>query len=140
MTLTLIAIAMLIGTALIIIGFMRSGTAALLSGAAIFLVALLVASVVYAHESHTGMKYEAYCCNGNSNTGDCQDIPFSSVRIMSDGYEITIEPGQHRLVTKRHVFKVAFQVARQSTDNEYHLCLYPNEDTFRCLYAPPMSF
>ena len=92
MTITLLIIAVLIGLALLIIGFMRSGTVALLSGAALFVLALLMASVAYAHDAPMGWKYEAYCCNGNSDTGDCQQISTDRVRITSNGYEVEIRP------------------------------------------------
>jgi hypothetical protein len=30
--------------------------------------------------------------------------------------------------------------AMQSGDGDYHLCLFPNEDTPRCFYAPEMGY
>lgn len=47
-----------------------------------------------AHESHKGFKYESYCCNGDAETGDCQMIPTRSVRVTSDGYEVSLAPGR----------------------------------------------
>lgn len=93
-----------------------------------------------AHEAMTGWKYEAFCCNGNEHTGDCQMISTKNVRITAQGYEISLKPGEHRLVTKRHEFSVRQSDARRSRDEEYHLCLYPNEDTLRCFYAPDMAY
>jgi hypothetical protein len=98
------------------------------------------ASSVAAHESHKGFKYESYCCNGNAETGDCQMIPEKSVRITPNGYEVSLAPGDHRLVTRKHQFNWSQGDARRSEDGEYHLCLYPNEDTPRCFYAPDMGF
>ncbi len=95
---------------------------------------------VFAHDAQTGWKYEAFCCNGNNHTGDCQMIPEKSVRITQQGYQITLAPGDHRLVTRSHVFKLSGGMSRRSQDGEYHLCLYPNEDTLRCFYAPDMGF
>ncbi|RRN68748.1 hypothetical protein EIQ31_19690 [Agrobacterium deltaense] len=93
-----------------------------------------------AHESHKGFKYESYCCNGDAETGDCQMIPTRSVRVTSDGYEVSLAPGDHRMVTRRHVFNWSQSQARRSEDGEYHLCLFPDEDTPRCFYAPDMGY
>lgn len=93
-----------------------------------------------AHESHKGFKYESYCCNGDAETGDCQMIPTRSVRVTSDGYEVSLAPGDHPMVTRRHVFNWSQSQARRSEDGEYHLCLFPDEDTPRCFYAPDMGY
>ncbi|UJW74393.1 hypothetical protein [Rhizobium sp. SL42] len=103
-------------------------------------ILLVYSSCVYAHEPKSGWQYDAFCCNGNQHTGDCQMIPSQSVRIIKDGYLLTLGPGEHRLVTRRHIFNVPQVTTRRSEDSEYHLCLYPNEDTLRCFYAPDMSF
>jgi hypothetical protein len=103
-------------------------------------VMIVYASCVTAHEAHTGWKYESYCCNGNEQTGDCQMIPTRSVRVTQGGYEVSLAPGDHRLVTRKHLFKWSQGETRRSQDGEYHLCLYPNEDTPRCFYAPDMGF
>jgi hypothetical protein len=44
------------------------------------------------------------------------------------------------LITRNHDFKVPQTEARHSQDEEYHICLYPNEDTLRCFYAPDMAY
>ncbi|TCL74647.1 hypothetical protein EV286_102208 [Rhizobium sp. BK251] len=97
-------------------------------------------SCANAHDAQSGWKYEPYCCNGNNHTGDCQMIPTKSVRIVQGGYQVTLAPGDHRLVTRSHVFKLPQQTARRSQDSEYHLCLFPDENTPRCFYAPDMGF
>ncbi len=71
----------------------------------LFLLMALTATAL-AHESHKGFKYESYCCNGDAETGDCQMIPTRSVRVTQDGYEVSLAPGDHRLVTRRHVFRL----------------------------------
>jgi hypothetical protein len=38
-------------------------------------------------------------------------------------------------VTRPHHFTLPQAKARRSRDAEYHLCLYPTEDTLRCFYA-----
>lgn len=100
----------------------------------------LLPSIATAHDAPTGWDYEAFCCNGNSHTGDCQMIPASSVQVTKGGYRVTIGPGSHRLATKPHTFDFPQSKARQSQDGEYHLCLFPDEDTPRCFYAPDIGF
>ncbi|MDP9839512.1 hypothetical protein ACRQ1B_03480 [Rhizobium panacihumi] len=103
-------------------------------------VMIAYASGAAAHEAHTGWKYESYCCNGDNHTGDCQMIPTKNVRIVKGGYEVILGPGDHRLITRNHDFRLRQSEARRSKDSEYHVCLYPNEDTLRCFYAPDMSY
>ncbi len=103
-------------------------------------IAAMYAPLVKAHEAPTGWKYEAYCCNGNEHNGDCQKIPAARVRVTSVGYLVEIRPGDHRLATVHHLFTIPFAEVRTSQDENYHLCLYPNENTPRCFYAPPQSF
>lgn len=98
------------------------------------------ASGAVAHEAHSGWKYESYCCNGDNHTGDCQMIATKNVKVIKNGYEIILGPGDHRLITRNHDFKLPQSEARRSKDSEYHICLYPNEDTLRCFYAPDMSY
>jgi hypothetical protein len=97
-----------------------------------------------AHEAHspTGIKwkYDGYCCNGDAHSGDCQMISTRNVRVTNQGYEISLGPGDHRMITRPHHFTMPQGEARRSKDEEYHLCLYPTEDTLRCFYAPDMSY
>jgi hypothetical protein len=110
--------------------------------AALVFVALSLAGVLTAraHEAPAGWTYEAYCCNGKEHTGDCQQIRADRVRVTAQGFQIEIRPGDHRLATVHHLFTVPQAEARRSQDEHYHLCLYPNEDTLRCFYAPDMSY
>lgn len=94
----------------------------------------------FAHDAPSGWQYDPLCCNGDSHAGDCQMISSSTVRIVKGGYEVTLAPGDHRLATRRHVFLLSQWLTRRSRDGEYHLCLFPNEDTPRCFYAPDMGF
>ncbi|WP_112437112.1 MULTISPECIES: hypothetical protein [unclassified Rhizobium] len=93
-----------------------------------------------AHDAPSGWAYEPYCCNGDNETGDCQMIPPKSVAITPNGYRVTLLPGDHRLVTHAHVFLLPMGRAMKSGDGDYHLCLFPNEDTPRCFYAPEMGY
>lgn len=107
---------------------------------AYLLIGLVMGSPAAAHEAHTGMKYDAWCCNGSNVTGDCQAIPSKRVRVIQGSYQIELRPGDHRLVTAHHLYTIPQSEARRSEDGDYHICLYPTEDTLRCLYAPDMSF
>ena len=102
--------------------------------------ACALATPAAAHDAPSGWQYEQICCNGNNHNGDCQMIPATTVRIVDGGYQVTIAPGDHRLATRSHVFHLPQNHARRSQDGEYHLCLYPTEDTPRCFYAPDMGF
>jgi hypothetical protein len=101
---------------------------------------LALAGPALAHEAASGWQYEQFCCNGNSHNGDCQMIPATAVRIIKGGYQVTLAPGDHRLATRTHIFRLPQDTTRHSPDGEYHLCLYPTEDTPRCFYAPDMGF
>lgn len=110
----------------------------------VVLVGVFSSGAAIAHEAHSasGMtwKYDGFCCNGDSTTGDCQAIPTKSVKVVKGGYEVSLSAGDHRLVTRPHTFFVKQDDVRVSKDDDYHACLYPTEDTLRCFYAPPPSF
>lgn len=105
----------------------------------LILAAIVSSTAASAHDAPSGMTYSAWCCNGNEHTGDCSPIPETTVRIVAGGYEITLAPGDHRKVTKVHVFQKAQTEARPSSDGQYHACLYPTENTLRCFFAPPLG-
>jgi len=92
-----------------------------------------------AHMAQTGWQYEAWCCNGNGHTGDCQQIPMDSVKPVQGGWQITLKPGDHRLVTKRNVYFKSYSDTRISPDGFPHACLFPTEATLRCFYMPPFG-
>ena len=50
------------------------------------------------------------------------------------------EPGDHREITRNHIFMIPQRKTMRSPDGAFHLCLFPNEDTPRCFYAPDMDF
>lgn len=104
------------------------------------LVVLACAGVAAAHDAPTGWKYDPYCCNGDGVTGDCQMIPSRTVKVVQGGFQITLEPGDHHLVTRNHIFMMPQRKTMRSPDGAYHLCLFPNENTPRCFYAPDMDF
>lgn len=100
------------------------------------LAALLAGpAMAHAHSFYTGKKNPVSgfgCCNNV----DCQPIPQSSVKPTDDGWQITLNPGDHPRVTKPHVFIVPHNEVLFSPDGEPHACLYPTEDTIRCVFVP----
>jgi len=66
-----------------------------------------------AHDAASGWAYDPFCCNGDSETGDCQMIPSKSVKVTPNGYRVTLVPGDHRLVTRYHVFLLPLTKAMQ---------------------------
>ena len=93
-----------------------------------------------AHDAAPGWDYDKFCCNGDNHAGDCQMISTKNVRVIEGGYQIVLGPGDHRMVTRPHNFSLPQSEARRSQDEDYHICLYPTEDTLRCFYAPDMGF
>lgn len=84
-----------------------------------------------------GFVYDGWCCNGSGVSGDCQEIHYSRVKTIEGGYQITLVAGDHRKVTRLHVFQIEQAKVRASPDGQYHVCLFPTEDILRCFYAPP---
>lgn len=109
-------------------------------GKIILAVASLWTTAAMAHEMPSGFRYDRYCCNGDGRTGDCQMISNQTVSLIHEGYRVVLSPGDHRLVTRPHIFVVPPSRTMRSPDGSYHLCLFPNEDTVRCFYAPPLGF
>lgn len=106
----------------------------------LFAALLLLSGEAWGH-GPMGWSYPISCCNGNAEEGDCQSIPASSVKAVDGGYQVTLGPGDHHLVTKGpHSWLKSMSETRQSKDENYHACLYPNEETLRCFFAPPMGF
>jgi len=104
--------------------------------ASIFLASLLVATAAMAHKAPSGWSYSGWCCNGT----DCAQIPHEAVKVIEGGFQITLKPGDHPMVTRVHVFQIEMAKTKQSQDQFYHVCLWPNEDTLRCVYVPHMGF
>lgn len=91
-----------------------------------------------AHTAASGWQYDTVCCSGM----DCHEIPDSAVSATSDGYQVTIQPGQHPFITDKtgpRTYVVPYSKARQSKDEHFHLCIRPSDQNFLCLYAPPQG-
>jgi hypothetical protein len=98
--------------------------------------ALFFASSVKAH-GPDGWKYPLSCCHGDSNTGDCQMIPYQAVTETPDGFRVVLNPGDHRLVSTQQSFRIPYGQAIPSGDRNYHICLHPTQSTAFCFFAPP---
>lgn len=98
---------------------------------ALGLVLLLLGGKAEAHSF-----YEQWCCQSS----DCSPIPASSIRTIEGGFQITLSPGDHPLVTRVHVFQIEQSKTRRSQDGAWHVCLWPTEDNLRCVYMPDMGF
>jgi len=53
---------------------------------------------------------------------------------------VTLNVGDHPFVTKPHKFTFEYSKVNWSIDGLFYACLYPDENTLRCLYLPPPSF
>jgi hypothetical protein len=98
-----------------------------------------------AHQSDGGQKYDAWCCNpvtkgAHMISGDCAPIKSHSVKPVKGGYQVTLDVGDHPLSKTKQVHFITYGSVKESTDGEYHACLYPDETVLRCFYAPPMSY
>ncbi len=95
---------------------------------ALFLAALL-AGPVAAHD-----WYDGDCCSGH----DCAPVSPSAVVVTRDGYAVTLNPGDHPLVTRtiRATVPFASPDARPSQDGNWHACVHPGRAALLCLYVP----
>jgi hypothetical protein len=96
------------------------------------LVAVLP-SLALPHSALQGWHYDPWCCSGR----DCHPIPNDEVRITPGGYLVTI-PAESTSERLQKLFP--YDKVRMSGDGQYHACIVPGSDDFRCLYVPPMGF
>jgi len=115
-----------------------SVTVALLAGLAVAAMYLAWTYPALSHTTETGQTFSTFCCNGR----DCQEIPRSSVAIDPETnlVHVTLNVGDHPMVTKPHQFTFKYAEVKWTIDGLYYACLYPDENTLRCLYLPPPSF
>lgn len=77
-------------------------------------LALLLSAPAHAHD-----WYEPACCSDT----DCAPIPDTAVREGPNGYEVTLQPGQHPMVKAPLSYVVPYDKAKQSPDGKYHACI-----------------
>lgn len=100
-------------------------------------LAYVLVSPAWPHTTATGMTFDTWCCNGNQVNGDCQPIPEAAVKPATGGYQVTLLPGMHPMVTEPHTYFMPQDKVRLSTDGLVYACLYPTEAELRCLYMMP---
>jgi hypothetical protein len=106
----------------------------------------LLAGLATAQE-HDHNLYDPICCTPSSrsgDTGDCAPIPNSAVRLVPGRAIVTLRPGDHPMVTREHTYEMPWDrtiggkpTIKPAKDGQFHACLWPNEDTLRCLYVAP---
>lgn len=97
-----------------------------------------------------GHWYDPWCCN----TKDCAPIPDHAVEATDDGWLVTLQPGEHPMVTDQTgvVTFVApymksgqtksYGMTRRSKDDQFHACIlhWLDKPSPRCFYRPDMGF
>lgn len=111
---------------------------------ALLLALLAWSGAAETHDAPSGWSYAAWCCNSTAErNGDCAPIPDGAVRITPVGYVVTLNPGDHPLITQVQTWTVPYDSERPSVRNSgdfnWHACLYPSETVLRCLFVPPMG-
>src|ERR1043165_5778655 len=112
--------------------------------ASALLTGTLVACAVnaYAHKAPLGWDYPTSCCSGK----DCSPLDARYVREGPDGYIVDIPKGAHPMLTDMGFRQtIAYKVARDSPDGQYHICLSPSVDPGRghrlyCFFAGSRAY
>jgi hypothetical protein len=102
----------------------------------ILALATLAPSAAPGHVAPAGWPYDGWCCGGR----DCQPIAQEMVTITPDGFLVSIPEGGH--MTAQHAISKLFgyDEVRQSGDQNYHACILPGTQEFRCLYVPNFTY
>lgn len=77
--------------------------------------------------------YDPWCCSDK----DCAPIPDQSVEEIDGGWKVTLNKGDHPMVTKPMEYFVKKGQEKFHHHGGTHACFYPDEETLRCLYVPP---
>lgn len=100
----------------------------------------LWSSTANAHHASAVWTYPLACCKGTEIGGDCQRVPDGHVTIGRHGYAVTLNPGDHALVTRKQMYFIPYGDEIPSGDAHFHICLHPTEDHVNCFFAPPEGF
>lgn len=96
-----------------------------------YLMVVMAIGQADAHTTVSGWKYDGACCSGR----DCAPISASKVKaVAGTGYVVTLDAGDHPLVTAPMQGVIAFDKARPSGDGEYHACVSAFTGRLLCLY------
>lgn len=101
-----------------------------------FVLAYFTMTGAFAHKAPTGWAYPTSCCwaPAQGRVGDCAEIPTDSVKEGPNGYQVTLSPGDHPMVTEGVSFIVAYADAQTSPDGLYHVC-FRRDMSARCFFA-----
>jgi hypothetical protein len=97
---------------------------------------ILSVAAAHAHDAPTGWSYDPWCCGGH----DCQPISSEYVEITENGFLVTLPEGSHITARRDHERLFGYDDVRHSEDMEFHACILPRTQEFRCLYVPPFGF
>ncbi|MBA3324589.1 MAG: hypothetical protein H0T41_04750 [Rhodobacteraceae bacterium] len=89
-----------------------------------------------AHMARSGWSYDSWCCGGQ----DCQPIASVNVSVTDAGYLVSIPEGGHGAAPGVHQKLFGYDEVQRSGDGEYHACILPNSNEFRCLYVPEFTY
>jgi hypothetical protein len=93
-------------------------------------------SVAPSHQTPTGWRYDGWCCGGQ----DCQPIAQELVTVTPDGFLVSIPSGTHVTANAGAEKLFHYDEVLRSGDEQYHACILPMTQEFRCLYVPPFTY
>ena len=96
------------------------------------LVAMCGPALGHGWYSGTTSREGLNCCN----TVDCQPIAPHTVEEVRGGFQVTLKPGEHLMVSRPVSHFVPYRDMQHSPDGKWHVCLFPNQDTVRCFFGP----
>lgn len=109
------------------------------------LAALTIGSAALSHDAPSGWAYSAACCSGY----DCAEVKLATVKPTPEGWQITLEPGDHPMIDASFTELVPYKDKRikESGDEMFHACIVAyrrgtpqaSPPKLRCLYVPPMG-
>jgi hypothetical protein len=67
-------------------------------------------------------------------------IPSGSVQVTERGFAVTLPPGAHFAAPDGLRKLFGYDEVRRSGDQDYHACIVPFSEEFRCLYVPPLGY
>lgn len=94
-----------------------------------------VPAMAAAHDAPAGRSHDSWCCGGQ----DCQPIPAENVSLTGDGFLVSIPEGGHATARGPMTKLFAHDEVQDSGDENYHACVLPTSQEFRCLYAPRLG-
>lgn len=92
----------------------------------------------HAHTAASGWAYDMSCCS----TQDCTAVPDGRVTAGPDGWQVSLQPGDHPFAPDGMSVVVPYADKRNrvSGDDLFHICIGRITRNILCVYAPPMGF